>query len=102
MAEGLLLLRLPDPPAPQRAASHARRRFASAFQQFFQYYRVVVLFVARRIEQRDLLARLRQSIQFFQRRAGLGRDKFLEIPFPEESPSLRIGMEPLAQLGRRR
>jgi len=98
----LLSFRFPKPSATERAATHARRRLAHPFQQFFQHSRVIVLLVSRRIQQRDLSLAFRKVMQLLHCRGTLFAYQLFEIAFPEYAPCLRILMEPPPQLVRRR
>src|SRR6202158_1078930 len=85
----LLPLRLPNPSATNRAATHARRRLLHPFQQLFKHNRVVMLLVSRRIQQRDLPLAFREMMQLLHPRRTLGACQLFEIAFPKHAPPLR-------------
>src|SRR5512140_736547 len=75
----------------------AGRRLAHALQQLLEDDSVVALFVAGRVDQRDLLAAPRQVVEVLERRGGLGLVQFVEVALAEDVPRERVGVEPLAQ-----
>lgn len=98
----LRFLRFPNPSAPFRRATHARRRLAHPFQQFLQHRGVVMLLVTGRVQESDPPRAFRKTMELLYRGCALFAHQFFEIALPEHAPRRGIRVEPLPQLVRRR
>lgn len=89
-------------PGSRRArGAGAGRRFAHAFEQFFEHHGVVVFLIFGAVNQRDLPRPRGQAVKLLQRARSCGLAQFVQIALPERWKIFGPVTKPFAQRIRR-